>query len=471
MQVPVLSGISADENAEFRTSYPVNLIPVPKESGLSNGFLRPADGILLATDDAPGIDRGGVVFNGVHYRVLGTKLCSVAADYTIAEIGDIPGSNQARFAYSVDRLCIVGGGNAYYLASGIFSQLSDPDLGTVFDVVFVDGYFMFTDGTFLIVTELANPAAIDPLKYGSAEANPDSINALHLISNEVHAIGERSIEVFDNTAADNFPFERIEGAQVDRGSLGRNASCTFDVDRIAMLGSGLNETPSVYMCANAQSVRIATREIDKILKQYTPAQLSAVAMESRFDEGHQHLLIHLPDRTLVYDASASAAAEEPVWFVLTSAIDGFSPYLVRNLIWAHGKWVCGHPDEFQLGELTLTRSDHYGEPVRWEFGTVCIYNDGLSGIVHEVELVALTGRTAEGVDPRISTSYSKDGMTWSMDKSIRSGLRGQRRKRLVWRLQGTIGHFRMQRFTGDSDSFMSFARIEMQIEPLSVGAP
>jgi hypothetical protein len=47
MQIPILNGIFTDDGqAEIRTSYPVNLIPVPKQSGISNGYLRPADGLV-----------------------------------------------------------------------------------------------------------------------------------------------------------------------------------------------------------------------------------------------------------------------------------------------------------------------------------------------------------------------------------------------------------------------------------------
>jgi hypothetical protein len=46
MQIPILNGIYTDSTPELRTSYPVNLVPVPKQSGISNGFLRPGDGIV-----------------------------------------------------------------------------------------------------------------------------------------------------------------------------------------------------------------------------------------------------------------------------------------------------------------------------------------------------------------------------------------------------------------------------------------
>ena len=46
VQIPILNGIYADTGPDLRTSYPVNMVPVPKGNGISNGFSRPADGIV-----------------------------------------------------------------------------------------------------------------------------------------------------------------------------------------------------------------------------------------------------------------------------------------------------------------------------------------------------------------------------------------------------------------------------------------
>jgi len=34
MQIPILSGVYANQAADFRTSYPRNMIPVPKKTGI-----------------------------------------------------------------------------------------------------------------------------------------------------------------------------------------------------------------------------------------------------------------------------------------------------------------------------------------------------------------------------------------------------------------------------------------------------
>lgn len=465
MQIPVLNGVYTDGVADFRTSYPVNLVPVPKEQGISNGYLRPADG-LVQLGSGPGIDRGGINWNGACYRVMGTKLVRVAQDGTTTILGEVGGAGQVTFDYSFDLLAISSSGSLYYWDGSALTQNTDSDLGTVVDFVWVDGYFMSTDGQYLIVTELNNPYAVNPLKYGSSEADPDPVKGLLKLKNEIYALNRYTIEVFDNIGGDFFPFQRIEGAQVQKGVLGTYGACVF-VDTIAFLGSGRNEAPGIYLGANSNAIKISTQEIDTLLLDYSEQELALSVLESRNDKSHQHLYVHLPDRCIVYDAAASQQLGEPVWFTLTSSINGFSEYQAKNLVWCYDKWLVGNPTLPAHGQMVNNISSHYGSDVRWEFGTLVVYNEGRGAIFHELELVALTGRVQFGKDPQISTSYSNDGETWSVEKFIRAGKQGDRAKRLVWLQQGSMRNWRVQRFQGDSQAHISIARLEARVEPLA----
>lgn len=466
MQIPILNGIYTDNGPDLRTSYPVNLMPVPKKSGISNGFLRPADG-LVANGTGPGVDRGGINWNGVCYRVMGTKLVTVASNGTVTVLGDVGGpvNTLVTMDYSFDRLAIASGGRLYYW-NGTLTQVTDPDLGVVLDVVWVDGYFMTTDGTSLVVTELTDPTQVNPLKYGSSEVDPDPVVALLKLRNEIYALNRNTIEVFDNVGGDFFPFQRIDGAQIQKGVVGTFACCVY-LETVAFLGSGRNEEPGIYLGANATAQKISTQEIDQVLLQFTEAQLAQVKMEARNDKNHQHLYVHLPDRTIVYDAAASEALGEQVWFTLTTSTVGFSQYRARNLVWAYDKWLVGDPQSSTIGYMVDTTGEHWGQIVRWEFGTIIAYNEGNGAIFHELELVALTGRVALGKDPIISTSYSVDGQSWSQDRPIRVGTTGNTRKRLAWFQQGHMRNWRIQRFRGDTQAHLSFARLEAQIEGLA----
>lgn len=468
MQIPILSGIFTDNGPDLRTSYPVNLMPVPKDSGISTGFLRPADGIV-ANGTGPGVDRGGVNWNGELYRVMGTKLVEIDSNGTVTELGDVGGpvDTLVTFDYSFDRLAIASGGRLYYWSPSLgLIQVTDPDLGLVLDVVWVDGYFMTTDGEFLVVTELTDPTQVNPLKYGAAEADPDPVVALLKLRNEVYALNRNTIEVFDNVGGAFFPFARVTGAQVQKGVVGTFACCVY-IETIAFLGSGRNESPGIYIGANATATKISTQEIDEILLTYTEAQLATVKLEARNDRGHEHLYVHLPDKTLVYDAASSQVLGEAVWFTLTSSIVGFSQYRARNLVWAYDKWLVGDPQSNNIGYLVQDISSHWGQIVRWEFGTMIIYNEGNGALFNELELVCLTGRVALGLNPVITTSYSIDGMSYSQEKPLRVGTTGNTRKRLAWFQQGHMRNWRIQRFKGDSQSHLSLLRLEAQIEPLA----
>lgn len=466
MQIPVLNGIYSDQNSDFRTSYPRNLIPVPKEQGISKGYLRPADGIVQF-GTGPGVDRGGVNWKGICYRVMGTKLVSIDGNGNATILGDVGGTNQCTFDYSFDRLGVSSDGRLYYWDGTTLTQVTDVDLGSVIDFLWVDGYFMTTDGTNLVVTELGNPLSVNPLKYGSSEADPDSIVALLKLRNEVYALNRNTIEVFQNVGGDLFPFQRVEGAQMQRGCLGTHACAVF-MESIAWLGGGRNESPAVWIGANGSTAKISTREIEQTLLEYSETLLSSAVMEVRVSQGHQFLYLHLNDQTLVYDGPGSQAVGEPVWFTLTSSIVGNGQYRAKNLVWCYDKWLCGDPTSSAHGYLTSEVSSHYGALNGWEFGTTIIYNEGRGAVFHELELVCLTGRTEIGTDPTIWTSYSLDGESWSQEHARSAGKIGERQKRLTWFQQGYMRQWRMQKFRGTSDSHLSIARLEAMIEPMNV---
>ena len=467
VQIPIINGIYTDSSPDFRTSYPVNLVPVPKANGISEGYLRPADG-LVANGTGPGTDRGGINWNNVCYRVMGSKLVSVSSTGVVTILGDVGDDGQlVTLDYSFDRLAIASNGNLFYWSPSLgLIQVTDPDLGVVLDVVWVDGYFMTTDGEFLVVTELSDPTQVNPLKYGSSEADPDPVKALLKLRNEVYALNRHTIEVFDNVGGDLFPFQRIEGAQIEKGVIGTHGCCNF-LESIAFLGSGFNEAPGIYVGVNAQANKISTQEIDMLLLDYTEAQLEQVKLEARNDRTHQHLYVHLPDKTLVFDAAASQELGQPVWFLLTSSLVGFSKFRAQNFVWCYDRWLVGDPTTSNVGYFVNNVSTHYGMKVRWEFATTIIYNEGRGAIVTNLELVGLTGSVAFGLDPTINTSYSTDGQNWSQQKIIKAGKLGERAKRLVWFQQGWMRNWRIQRFQGTSDAHIAVARLEAQIEPLA----
>lgn len=470
MQIPILNGIYASPGVDLRTSYPKNLMPIANQNGVSAGYLRPAEGITtfgtgLATDR--GVDRGGINWRGTCYRVLGIHLISVDSDGVCTEIGGVGGTGTVTFDYGFDRLAVAANGRLFYYNGTSFTVLSDVDAGTVIDFVWIDGYYLMTDGTSLVVTELNDPTAVNPLKYGSSEVDPDNIVAVKKVRGELHAVNRHTIEVFDNVGGDLFPFSRIEGAQMPKGALGTHCVCNY-LDRLAFLGGGRNEPLAIWSGANGQVEKLSTREIDVLLSEYASADLESALVEARSLKGQDLLYVHLPDKTLVYDNNASQLLGDRVWFILSSGTNGYATYPARNFVLCYDKWIVGNPVTTNtLGVMDETSSSQYGSLVDWEFGTSILYGEGRGAIVHELELVALTGRYGQNDAPVVWTSYSLDGITWSQERACYPGSIGNYNQRLVWFQQGIMRNFRIQKFRGTSDNYTSFLRLEARIEGLS----
>ena len=464
MNVPIISGIYTNQDSDFRTSYPRNFITVPKQTGISSSYLRPAPGIVKL-GEGPGIDRGGINWRDECYRVMNTKLLKILPDGTYEIIGDVGGSGQVTFDYSFTYLAVCSSYNFFLYDGTNFSQVTDPDLGPVIDFIWVDGYFMTTDGTSLVVTELNNPFEVNPLKYGSSEVNPDPILSVKKINDEPYALNRYTIEVFQNIGGDLFPFQRIPGALIQKGCLGTYTNCIF-MERLAFLGGGLNESISVWSGKNGETTKLSTREIDQIINSYPIEILKNCLLEAKVENNSQYLYIHLPDQTLVYDGVASLELEVPIWVVLTTSLIGLGTYRCKNMVRCYNRWIVGDPLSSNLGYLTDSISSCYGELVGWDFSTPIFYNKTKGVIFTRLELTSLTGRSVLGDDSTIWTQYSLDGEQWSQEKGIMAGKEGERMKRLVWFRQGNMRNFRIQKFRGTSDAQSSFAALEVDLESL-----
>jgi hypothetical protein len=468
MQVPILSGIYTNMASDFRRSYPKNLVPVIQQTGLSSGYFRPADGIIDFgyPPNATDFDRGGIEWNGTLYRAMGTKLMSFDSTGTVTVLAEIGGEGQVTFDYSQDLLAVLSNGILYYWSGTVLTQLTpDPEMGPIIDFCWVDGYFFVTDGYLLGVTSISDPTVIS--YKATSEADPDGIISIQKFRNEVYAINRHTIELFNNAGiAGDFPFVRVEGAQVQRGGVGTYTCCVY-LDSVAFVGGGRNEQVSVWLASGANTVKIATREIDQILEGYGESVLSQILCEVRVHNGLNHLYIHLPDFTLVYDGSASQIAQEAIWFILADGLAANAQYKAKNFVYAYDKWICGDTMTGRIGYTTQDVSTVWGEPVGWQFETPIFYNEGKGAILHELELVTLSGRAVPTTDPLIWASYTTDGLTYSQERSCRAGRTGQYARRITWMRNGRFPDWRAYRFRGTSDAHIAIARLDASFEPLA----
>ena len=120
-----------------------------------------------------------------------------------------------------------------------------------------------------------------------------------------------------------------------------------------------------------------------------------------------------------------------------------------------------------MASIDRSVSTQFGDEVKWSFNVGILYNEGNGAIIHELELVCLTGEVALGANPVVVTDYSIDGVTWSQPMPESVGVQGNRAARVAWRRQGSMRDWRTQRFSASTDAHISIVRLEAKIEGLA----
>ena len=462
-RIPLIPGVISDQLAEFRPSYPLNLEPVAVDSKISTGQLRATAGVVPIVT-GPGVDRGGIYWNDMIYRVMGSRLVKLTRAGAITDLADVGNDGlPVTLAYSFDRLGIRSGSNLYYWNDAALVQVTDVDLGLVTDFIWIDGYFMTTDGTSVVVTELNDPTAVNPLKYGSAEEDPDDVTGLIKVRNEAYICGRHTIQVFRNTGSSGFPFETIRGATIPFGCVGAMAKCLYG-GSFAFVGSARNEALGVYVAGSGDADRISNRAIDDELAAVDDP--SGIVLENRTFRGEQRLFIHLPTKSLVFLRQASESLQQALWYEAQSGVG--KPYRPRFAVLGYNKFVVGDTESAQLGTLTDTVSTHFGEVAQWRFDVGLVYNEGKGGVVHSVELIGLPGRAPAGVDGSAWLSMTRDGRTFTTERALSMGIAGDRQRRMQWRPRTSFRNYIGFRFRGYSAALPGFSVVEAGISPLAI---
>lgn len=456
MQIPLLSGMAATETADFEQVYPINLEPVGLANGISNGQLRCAHGATIVST-GPGIGRGGTTWSGTHLRVMGTSLVSVDAKGVITILGDVGGSGPVSFAGGFDRIAIRSGTNMFYWNGSTLTQVTDTDLGQCLDVAWMNGQFFSTDGTDILAADINDPMSFTATRYGAAESDPDPVTGLLVSRNEMYIGGGNTIEVDSYTGGTNFPLTVNQGATIPKGIVGANAKCLYS-QAFAFVGAGKNEQPGIFIQDGGSAVKLSTRAIDKMLAKV--ADLSLIEMEARVSDDEERLLVHLPDRTLVYLFSASRVSQTQVWYIARSGLAMDQAYRARHAVLAYGKFWVDDTESGALGVLTDESSAHFGQATGWQFQSTFAYNKGNSFIVHQMELVGLFGR---GVSSPATAfmSMSRDGETWTLEKPNRLPALGSRTKRITWSPSSRFRNYCLLRFRGDGNSLVGIASLSI----------
>lgn len=463
--VTLIKGDKIGIETDYRDALPVNMYAVKRDILGAKGYMIGYPG-LTKLADGKGVDRGANYNERFddQYRVSGNKLISVAADGTVAELGTIPGTKQARLIdfYSFNTQGIIADGNFYlYSPGGGFQHVVDPDVGAPIDGVWVDNYYFMTDGEYLFHTELTDETSIDPLMFATAEFSPDpSLGLAKTQDNKVMVFGRYSLEYFVNVATANFAFQRVATRGQKIGIVATHAKCESG-GKFYITGGYRDGAVSVYAIGIGSAEKVSTREVDKILAQYTEPELYDMRMESRTENDVTFILVHLPEHTLCFNESiAIEFGVETAWSLLKSGTGDTVYRGINGILDARsGKWVYGDKFDTKIGLLDNEVSTQYDAITEWILFTPFVNLESFS--IDELEIETIPGHTITE-DATVAVSVTYDGVIWPGGEHwMQYGAPGDYGQRFILRRLGVCNNWMGFRFRGVSTSRMAFALMRL----------
>tara|TARA_R110000822_G_scaffold2158_8_gene10391 strand:- start:379 stop:1905 length:1527 start_codon:yes stop_codon:yes gene_type:complete len=320
MKSPILGASYVTRSVNAADNRLVNLFPeIVPEGGKEPAFLQRAPGLKLLNTIGSGPIRGLWAFSsddGYAFVVSGTDLYKIDNAYVATLIGSVSGTGPVSMADNGTQLFIACNGPSYIYnnSTGGFGAITDPDFPGAVTVAYVDGYFVFNqpNSQLMWVTELLDGTSIDPLNFASAEGSPDGLVAIAGNFREVWAFGTNSIEVWYDTGAAAFPFERIQGAFNELGCAAPYSVAKMD-NGLFWLGRDRRGQGIVYKANGYTGQRISTHAVEWQIQQYT--DMSDAIGYSYQQDGHSFYVLIFPtaNTTWVYDLATQAWHERAGW--------------------------------------------------------------------------------------------------------------------------------------------------------------
>ncbi len=423
MQATFIKGDKHGSETDYRDYLPENTSGILRPVFNAQGYMLMQPGLTQYATGS-GVDRGGIWNErfSKHLRVSGNSIIEVSSEGVVTTIGTISGSDTVSLPYSFNTQAIIASGRMYLYDNATLTEVTDSDLGNPIDGVWVNGVYFLTDGEFIYHTDTSSESAIDPLKFATAEFMPDkSLGLAKTSDNKVAVFGRYTTEYFVDVAQDNFSFRRVDSRAHKIGIVGTHCKAEM-MNKFFIMGGRKEEAVGIHTVAVGSIAKISSREVDKILKGYSEEELSSSVLEARVEDNYHYLIVHLPNRTLLYNANlGEAIGSEYSWSILKTDTTGLSKWRAIHGVYdpRRSEWVYGDRIDSRIGYLDNTVSTHYDEIVEGSIATPLIKLE--SDSIDEIEIETIPGHTAFS-DAKVFLSVTYDGVLYSKEITIPYGL-------------------------------------------------
>lgn len=443
MIIPVVGATYQMEAVSFDNQRCVNLYPILSESQSSKsvGALRSTPGLTqFATAGGGGI-RGGIESEGRAFFVSGNTFYEVDSAGTETSHGTL---NTFTGVVSIEenptQIMIVDGDSGYIFtkSTDTFAEITDTDFPTPSDLTFQDGYFIVTakDTANVHISALNDGSSWDATDFTTVESSPDDLVGCISDRSNLWLFGTKTTEIFRNTGAAAFPFQRIPGANIETGCAAQGTIQEID-NAIYWLGTDENGDSIVWRSNGYNAVRVSTQAIErKISESADPTDSYAWVYHER---GHAFYLLQIDGlaTTMVFDTATGLWHERTYRNTTTGAEE---QHRGSCHIFVFQKHLVGDRATNEIYEMSLDVYADDGDPIIRE--RITPHLDEERQLISHAQLeldmeVGIGLSSGQGSNPQIMMQYSDDGgRTYSNELWRDIGKLGKYKTRVKWNKLG-----------------------------------
>ena len=370
-----------------------------------------------------------VTSQGHLIAVSGQTVNLVKADGTSSLLGRIQsGSGPCRMQDN-GLVCVVvdGSANGWYFTVptdggdgyGKVTEISDPAFYGANTVTVLDTFFIFDDPQtnhwYVSPANYAgNSTPFDSLYIASKTSYPDNVVGVTVLGQTIWIFGTQTTELWYNSGAADFPFQRIPSIMADQGCEAPYSIAT-NYGQVFWVGRDRSGHARVYMGEANETKPVSTFAIEQALNGY--GDLSGATGYTYQQDGHQFYVVTIPDtnKTWVFDAVTG------LWHERCSYENGQEVrYRPNCFAAAYGKVFAG---DYWYGRVYEVRADavtENGAPIKRQRAFPHLLTDGRRAIHRKFML-----DMQNGAGQTVLVDWSDDrGATFGTPQTLQLGTSG-----------------------------------------------
>lgn len=388
----------------------------PKTSSL----LLPTEGTKLFSTNSGISVRALYSIKGLFFAVIDDGLYSVntttGAASNLGTLNTVTGL--CDIIANTTQIMITDGTYAYvynYL-TGIFTQITDADFpNNAIKLTYQDGYGIMNQGgtSNWFLSDLNNFTSWNSINEGSTVSLPDNLVSLVSVHSQLIVIDQYDSEVWVNTGAAIFPFQKSSNTLIQCGTPAPYTVSVLD-NTIYYLAQDRTGSLSVISLNGYVPTEISSEWVCGLLDH--AAQIGDISTCFAFSygrNGHLFYVLQIPvlDRTIVYDTKSQEWHERKS--VKAPQYDTNGRWLANCYTYLNGKHYVGDYQSGNIYELDGNTFTDNGQPIIRERTTsVTCHPEKFKMFVSRFEIDADMGdglASGQGSDPILQVEVSTNG--------------------------------------------------------------